>query len=153
MEAKCETQLDSFYFVKVSAFYFFICGCSLLLTKYLKILLTKRKDKERELHNCFKMQPHVQTAHLSPTHGAAKPQSPSSSTSFSNSGAAPSMSSKTHEISATTSTISSDANQQQQQPQQSADPQKPPQRKIGRWFIGETLGKGGYSWFVSYIIT
>ena len=25
------------------------------------------------------------------------------------------------------------------------------QRKVGRWYLGETLGKGGYSWCVSVI--
>lgn len=25
-------------------------------------------------------------------------------------------------------------------------------RKVGRWKLGKTLGKGGYSWFVNYLV-
>ena len=64
----------------------------------------------------------------------------------------PSVSSKTHEVSQSASTMSveSSAISPQQQKQQSVtvEPQKEEPRKIGRWYIGETLGKGGYSWYV-----
>ena len=73
----------------------------------------------------------------------AKPQSPSSTSTNSFSGISPSISSKTHEVSAmsTTSSGHDPIHEQTSQPQQ---------RKIGRWYIGETLGKGGYSWYVIF---
>ena len=44
-----------------------------------------------------------------------------------------------------------DVMQQQAPPEAQAQEQTQPKqekmRSIGRWYIGETLGKGGYSWY------
>ena len=53
----------------------------------------------------------------------------------------PSVSSKTREVS-----VSMSVESQVIPPQAVAVEPKEDLRKIGRWYIGETLGKGGYSW-------
>ena len=79
-----------------------------------------------------------------------KPVSPSStSTRNTNSFGTdePSVSSKTHEVSQSASTMSVESSAIPPQAV-GVDTQKEEPRKIGRWYIGETLGKGGYSWWV-----
>ena len=86
-----------------------------------------------------------------------KPVSPSSTTtrgqnSFgTDDGRESSISSKTHEVSQSASTFSVESQSQalvaQQQSVSVPQRQQREPRKIGRWYIGETLGKGGYSWY------